>query len=300
MEWNLTGGRKLLIGMIHCLPLPGTYGATATIDEVIARAVSDAKALERVGFDAVMIENEDLCLEPHMTKVQFSAISMVAQAVRSAVKLPLGLCCSGLNYEEALSIAKVVGGDFIRTPIFVDTVMNYNGIMTPCSGKIIRYRREISAEHVKIFADVQVKHYYMVNPEVDIATSAKWAQHQGADAVIVTGCSTGTETASSDLIIPRFTYEDKLLRICKGMLLRFSMRLETLLLAMCMMLGVSPLGRMGLWQRRWGRSTRLGIAGMCLMRKRGCTICGVGTIIRSGGGLLMRISFYHAVCILIV
>ena len=199
MEWNLTGGRKLLIGMIHCLPLPGTYGATATIDEVIARAVSDAKALERVGFDAVMIENEDLCLEPHMTKVQFSAISMVARAVRSAVKLPLGLCCSGLNYEEALSIAKVVGGDFIRTPIFVDTVMNYNGIMTPCSGKIIRYRREISAEHVKIFADVQVKHYYMVNPEVDIATSAKWAQHQGADAVIVTGCSTGTETASSDL-----------------------------------------------------------------------------------------------------
>ena len=119
MDWNLTDGRKLLIGMIHCLPLPGTYGATASIDEVIERAVSDAKTLERVGFDAVMVENEDLCLEPHMTKVQFAAISMVAQAVRSAVKLPLGLCCSALNYEEALSIAKVVGGDFIRSPIFV-------------------------------------------------------------------------------------------------------------------------------------------------------------------------------------
>ena len=34
---------------------------------------------------------------------------------------------------------------------------------------------------------------------MDISTSAKWAQHQGADAVIVTGCSTGVETASSDL-----------------------------------------------------------------------------------------------------
>ena len=119
--------------------------------------------------------------------------------MRRAVKLPLGLCCSALNYEEALSIAKVVGGDFIRSPIFVDTVMNYNGIITPCSGKVIRYRREIGAEHVKILADVQVKHYYMVNPSVDISTSAKWAQHQGADAVIVTGCSTGVETASSDL-----------------------------------------------------------------------------------------------------
>ena len=40
MEWNLTGGRKLLIGMLPCLPLPGTYGATASIDEVIERAVS--------------------------------------------------------------------------------------------------------------------------------------------------------------------------------------------------------------------------------------------------------------------
>lgn len=199
MEWNLTNGRKLLIGMVHCLPLPGTYGATATIDEVIEHAVYDAKTLERAGFDAIMVENEDLCLEPLMTKVQFAAISMVAQAVRSTVKLPLGLCCSAMNYEEALSIAKVVGGDFIRTPIFVDTVMNYNGVFTPCSGKIIRYRREIGAEHIKILADVQVKHYYMVNPGVDIATSAKWAQHQGADAVIVTGCATGVETASSDL-----------------------------------------------------------------------------------------------------
>lgn len=199
MDWNLTNGRKMLIGMVHCLPLPGTYGAKTTIDEVIARAVSDAKALERAGFDAVMVENEDLCIDPHMSKVQFSAMSMVALAVRKAIGSPMGLCCSALNYEEALSIAKVAGGDFIRTPIFVDTVLNYNGVFSPCSGKIIRYRREIGAEDIKILADVQVKHYYMLHPDVDIATSAKWAQRQGADAVIVTGSSTGVETATSDL-----------------------------------------------------------------------------------------------------
>ena len=43
------------------------------------------------------------------------------------------------------------------------------------------------------------------------------------------------------------------------------------------------------WRKRWARCSRLGIAGMCLMRKRGCTISGVGTIIRGGDGLLMRI-----------
>ena len=43
------------------------------------------------------------------------------------------------------------------------------------------------------------------------------------------------------------------------------------------------------WRRRWARCSRLGIAGMCLMRKLGCTICGVGIIMRNGAGLLMRI-----------
>lgn len=196
---KMASGQKVLIGMVHCLPLPGTFGAAATINEVIRQAVSDARCLETCGFDAVMIENEDLCTAPHMTKVQFSGISMVAQAVRSAVSIPIGLCCGCLNYEEALSVALVAGGDFVRTPVFVDTVMNYYGIINPCSAQIIRYREQIGAQRVKIMADIQVKHYYMVNQNIDISVSARWAARQGADAVIVTGCTTGAETALADL-----------------------------------------------------------------------------------------------------
>ena len=50
------------------------------------------------------------------------------------------------------------------------------------------------------------------------------------------------------------------------------------------------------WRRRWGRSTRLGIADMCLMRRRGCTICGVGIIMRNGAGLLMRTALWVVIC----
>ena len=192
-------GQKVLIGMIHCLPLPGTHGATATIDQVIARAVSDAKLLEESGFDAVMVENEDSGVASHMTKVQYAGMSMVAQAVRSAISIPMGLCCGCLNYEEALSICKVAGGSFFRAPIFVDTVMNYNGIIEPCSPQILAYRKQIGAENIRILADVQVKYYYMVNPNIPVTQSARWAAKQGADAVIVTGTASGAETSMNDL-----------------------------------------------------------------------------------------------------
>ena len=87
---------------------------------------------------------------------------------------------------------------------------------------------------------------------------------------------------------------------CPAILLQFWMRMAIPSLATATMRGARRCGAPVNWRRRWARCSRLGIAGMCLMRRRGCTICGVGTIIRGGDGLLMRISFYHAVCILIV
>ena len=71
--------------------------------------------------------------------------------------------------------------------------------------------------------------------------------------------------------------------------LQFLMRMEMLLLVICMMRRARRCGALVIWRRRWARCSRLGIAGMCLMRKRGCTICGVGIITRDGAGFLMRI-----------
>lgn len=191
--------KKMIIGMVHCLPLPGTYTSANTIWEIVERAVSDAVALENCGYDAVMVENEDKCLPPHMTKVQFAAMSMVVCAVRKAISIPVGICLGCLNYEESLSIARVCNCDFIRTPVFVDTLLNYNGIISPCSHQLISYRKMIGAEDVFVMADVQVKHYHMLFPGIKLRESAEWAQSQGADAIIVTGATTGVETSCDDL-----------------------------------------------------------------------------------------------------
>ena len=62
-------------------------------------------------------------------------------------------------------------------------------------------------------------------------------------------------------------------------------------LAMLTTHGVRRLARVVRWQVRWGLCSRSAIAGMCLMRKLGCIICGVGIIARKGAGMLMRIVF---------
>ncbi len=191
-------GNKLIVGMVHCLPLPGTLRSSNTIKDVIDQAISDAEIIEKSGFDALIVENEDMCVASTLSKVQFAAMSIVVNAVRQHVSIPIGISLGCLNYEEALSIAAVVDADFIRTPVFVDTLLNYNGIISPCSTSIINYRNMIQGENIKIFADIQVKHYHMLK-DIDICESAVWAEKQGADAIIVTGVSTGRETSSSDL-----------------------------------------------------------------------------------------------------
>ena len=78
---------------------------------------------------------------------------------------------------------------------------------------------------------------------------------------------------------------------CPANLLRFWMRMAIRSSATAMMRGARRCGVPVSWRKRWARCSRLGIAGMCLMRRWGCTICGAGTIIRGGDGLLMRIVF---------
>ena len=46
----------VLIGMVHCLPLPGAMNHCGSMDAVVAKAVADAKKLEQAGFDAVLVE----------------------------------------------------------------------------------------------------------------------------------------------------------------------------------------------------------------------------------------------------
>lgn len=186
---------KTIIGMVHCLPLPGTAGFAGDYKKIMEQAVMDAKTLEQAGVTGLIVENMgDTPFSDKLDTPQVVALAAVAQEVKKQVSIPIGIDAAFNDCVASLSIAGIVGADFVRIPVFVDTVVFTNGIIYPCARLCMETRRNLGLEHVQIIADVQVKHSHMLVPGIDIETSAKDAVSNGADGIIVTGISVGKET----------------------------------------------------------------------------------------------------------
>jgi membrane complex biogenesis BtpA family protein len=188
--------KQFIIGMVHCLPLPGTPNYGGDMKKLTDQAVNDAITLQKAGVDAIIVENMgDDPFAEKLDVAQSTALAAVSMAVHQSVKLPIGIDAAMNDYKSAISIAQAIGGDFVRIPVFVDTVEFYGcGIIGPCAREAMCYRKQLGAENIKIFADIQVKHTHMVLPNVTLEDSARAAQGCGADALIVTGARIGMET----------------------------------------------------------------------------------------------------------
>jgi hypothetical protein len=195
MNWfeELKNG-NFVIGMVHLDALPGTANFKNNMPEIYKKGIEDALALQNGGVNAIMIENfADMPYSETLDLSQSVALSAVSAVIKSKTKIPIGIDAAFNDYKSALSIAKAIDADFVRIPVFVDTVDSFIGIIKPVCDKAIKYRKMLNAENIKIFADIQVKYTSRIT-EQSIEGSANMAISCGADAVIVTGSHTGGET----------------------------------------------------------------------------------------------------------
>lgn len=191
----IKGRGGFVIGMVHCLPLPGSPAFQGDIDKIMEQAVDDAKTLERGGVDAVMVENtNDSPYSEYISKTQVAALSAATALVKKEISIPVGVDASFNDCEASLGIAVANKCDFIRVPVFIDTIVNGCGVLTPCAYKVIDLRKRLHAENIMLLCDIQVKHSHMLLPQVPIEWSATNAVAAGADAIVVTGTTTGEET----------------------------------------------------------------------------------------------------------
>ena len=186
---------KPVIGMVHCWPLPGAPGYMGYgVDTVVEHAVADARALAEGGVDGLVVENMwDIPFRsgPHVAPESVAAHAVVARAVRDAVRLPLGINLVHNGGTALLGIAIAAGADFIRVCMFTGAgVWDAGQWDEGCAAELMRRRKELGAEHVKLFADVDKKHSVRF-PGIDLATHISWTRFFGADALIVSGRMTG-------------------------------------------------------------------------------------------------------------
>jgi membrane complex biogenesis BtpA family protein len=199
---ELFGTAKVMVGMVHVQALPGTPFASKRAAEIVSRAVAEARQLVDAGFDAILIENmHDRPYLRHAVGPEIvSAMTAVGDAVASAIDKPLGVqILAGAN-REALAVATACGAAFIRAENFVFAHVADEGFMPEAdAGPLLRYRRELGSEHVRIFADVKKKHAsHAVTADVSLTEAAKAAVLFGADGIVVTGVATGEPTAVQD------------------------------------------------------------------------------------------------------
>ncbi len=198
---RLFGSKKAIVGVIHLPPLPG-YPTSPGIEKVVEKALRDLEALEAGPVDGVLVENEED--RPHRVEAARETIAgmtrVARELVRASRKAEIGVEILLNDPQASIAAAAMAGASFIRTDYFVDPMERpeHGGPMRIDPEGLLRYRRSLGADTMLILADVQVKYARML-VERSLAESARLAREAGADAVVITGMTTGEPPSAAEL-----------------------------------------------------------------------------------------------------
>jgi membrane complex biogenesis BtpA family protein len=193
-----------LIGMVHLGPLPGSPAFSGDLDRIVRAAVSDARVLAQAGFDAVMIENfgDTPYFADEVPPITVAAMSHAATAIAGAVDIPIGINVLRNDARAALAIAASCGGSFIRVNVLSGIMYTDQGLIAGRAAEIARMRTAL-APHIQVLADVFVKHATPPPGATIEQAAADTYRRAGADALVISGTSTGSPTHLDDLAVIR-------------------------------------------------------------------------------------------------
>lgn len=188
--------------MVHVGALPGTPASRESLVDLERRAVAECGIYREGGVHGVILENmHDVPYQrggvgPEIT----AAMTVLALAVKNASGLPCGIqILAGANHE-ALAVAHATGLSFVRVEGFAYAHVADEGIIESSAASLLRFRRHIQADAIQVWADVKKKHSaHALTADVGVGETAAAAEFMRADAVIVTGRSTGIDPVDADI-----------------------------------------------------------------------------------------------------
>ena len=187
-----------LTACLH-LPVSLSYPEFPGMAPALALVHDDVAALDRVGFDAVLIEND--ADKPHtltVNEAQVAWLTRAALAAKAATGRPVGIGVQRIDWRATLAVAAAAELDFVRLDVYVDTVNMLGQQVEVSAPEVLAWRRRLRADHVELWVDVHVKHALLVSQH-PIGESVRRAAQHGAAAVLVTGDVTGEPPRAEDL-----------------------------------------------------------------------------------------------------
>ena len=194
---------KFLAAMIAVLPLPGSPLYDGDHQKIIERALADLEVYERAGADSVIFENDhDLpYIQPPLDPKGIALMTQIVKEARKSFDGPIGIQMLEAANLTSLEIAAEADLDYIRVEAFVFAHVGGSGVINGSAGKILRRRKELRADHIKVFADVKKKHgSHSLTIDLDLSDEIRQAEFFLADGVIITSKFTGLNPYKDDLI----------------------------------------------------------------------------------------------------
>lgn len=192
MAIRVLGKEKPIIAMVHL-----TY--EGNLEKLMRRALKDVEALDRGGVQALLFENWG----GYYPNRAINQIALTMTRSRQITDLPFGVNILPIEYKLAFDIAGRVGAVFVQMDTFVDRLQDRRSRhvsieVDPEAVEKLRERNELKG--IKLFANVQSKHYITIPQTKPLELSATEAIAHGADALVVTGRVTGEETPKERIL----------------------------------------------------------------------------------------------------
>ncbi|RMD88563.1 MAG: hypothetical protein D6813_11915 [Calditrichaeota bacterium] len=208
---------KVLIGMIHLLPLPGSPKYDGQKSKILEKALNDAQLLQDQGFHGMLIENfYDMPYFPNRVRAEtIATMTWIGTKIKEKITIPVGINVLRNDAISALCIAEAIGADFIRVNVLTGVMVTDQGIIQGQAHKLLRLRKSLNSQ-VKIFADLLVKHAEpLVQVNVEILVS-DMIERSLAEGLIITGERTGKEADYSLLKLVKDRLPDKPVLVGSG------------------------------------------------------------------------------------
>jgi uncharacterized protein len=193
---SIFGRTKVVIGVVHLAPLPGAprYNGEA-VEDIYQRGLDDARAYLHGGCDGVIIENHGdvpFAKPDDIGHETASHMAVVSDRIRRELGRPIGINVLANAAIPALAIASAAGAGFVRVNQWANAYVANEGFIEGEAARAMRYRAQLRANGIRIFADAHVKHgAHAIVADRPVEEQVKDLVFFDADAVIATGQRTG-------------------------------------------------------------------------------------------------------------
>jgi uncharacterized protein len=190
---EMFGVPKPVIAMAHFPALPGTprYDSSLGVEGIIERVRKDVRSLLEGGVDAILFCNEDD--RPYTFRAGFEAVAVMTRCITELrpKDRPFGVDFLW-DVKAPLAIAKATGAAFIRE-VITGVYESDMGLWMPDAGELYRYRRNIDAEKVRIFANITPEFASPLGNRTVFERAKSAVVSSLVDAILIAGPMAGAE-----------------------------------------------------------------------------------------------------------